>query len=87
MRCYNEECDYTLDELGDDAWQTGCALCGDVCWNRSKEVLEEIDRELDEIKLRGLAHELFTVAQLLPEEGIEDGVNRIIQVLKENHLF
>jgi hypothetical protein len=31
--CYNEGVSYTLDELGDEAWQTGCPLCGDShCW-------------------------------------------------------
>jgi hypothetical protein len=27
--CYNEEAYYTLEDLGDGAWQTGCPLCGD----------------------------------------------------------
>jgi hypothetical protein len=27
--CYNEQTRYTLDELGEEAWQTGCPLCGD----------------------------------------------------------
>ena len=31
-----------------------------------------------------LAHEIFATAQLLPHEGIEDAVKRIIEVLEEN---
>lgn len=29
--CYAGSVSYTLDELGDDAWQTGYPLCGDNC--------------------------------------------------------
>lgn len=47
MRCYEEECDYELDDLGNDAWLTGCPLCGGVCWSLSKEELSRIDKELD----------------------------------------
>ena len=48
-RCYTECCDYDLDALGDEAWLTGCALCGDQCWSKgTKEEREEIDRELDQ---------------------------------------
>jgi len=36
------------------------------------------------IDIIGLAHEIWAVAQLLPEEGIEDGVERVINMLKEN---
>ena len=32
----------------------------------------------------GIAHEIFATAQLLPGEGIEDAVKRIIEVLEEN---
>jgi hypothetical protein len=32
----------------------------------------------------GIAHEIFTTAQLLPGEGIEDAVKRIVEVLEEN---
>ena len=46
-RCYSERCDYTLDELGDDAWQTGCPLCGGVCWDLDEKLKKEIDAELD----------------------------------------
>ena len=35
----------------------------------------------EEIDFEGLAHELFAVAQLLPNEGIEDAVVRIKEVL------
>ncbi len=48
-RCYTECCFYSLEALGDEAWLTGCPLCGDQCWsNVSKEQREEIDRELDQ---------------------------------------
>lgn len=33
--------------------------------------------------LRGVAHEIFAVAQLMPKEGIEDAVDRIVEVLRE----
>ena len=46
-RCYSERCDYTLEELGDDAWQTGCPLCGGVCWDLDAETKKEIDEDLD----------------------------------------
>lgn len=29
--CYADCVSYTLDELGDEAWQTGCPRCGDNC--------------------------------------------------------
>ena len=49
MRCYDEERDFTLEELGDEAWLTGCPLCGSSsCGMRlSKEEKEEIDKILD----------------------------------------
>jgi len=34
--------------------------------------------------LDGLAHEIWATAQLLPHEGIVDGVDRIITVIREN---
>ena len=34
--------------------------------------------------LSGLAHEIWAVSQLTPSEGIEDGVARIIDVLKSS---
>ena len=34
--------------------------------------------------LLGLAHEIWATAQLLPGEGIEDGVERIVDLLKPN---
>lgn len=34
--------------------------------------------------LEGLAHEIWAVAQVLPEEGIEHAVDRISQILFEN---
>ena len=33
---------------------------------------------------RDIAHEIWATAQLMPGEGIEDGVDRIVGVLKEN---
>ena len=34
--------------------------------------------------LTNIAHEIWATAQLLPEEGIEDGVCRIEKILSEN---
>lgn len=28
MWCDHEECEYTLEQLGDDQWLTGCPMCG-----------------------------------------------------------
>lgn len=38
------------------------------------------DAELND--LTSLAHEIWAVAQLMPNEGIEDGVDRIVNVLR-----
>ena len=48
-RCYSERRDYDLEELGDDAWLTGCPLCGSICWDLPEETRKEIDDELDRI--------------------------------------
>ena len=34
-------------------------------------------------QLSPLAHEIWAAAQLMPDEGIEDGVERIIAILKK----
>jgi hypothetical protein len=53
MRCYTEECDFDLEALGNEAWQTGCPLCGDSCWlpkgPRSEKEIQEIDEYLDKL--------------------------------------
>jgi len=36
------------------------------------------------MNLNDIAHEIWATAQLLPNEGIEDGVVRIESILKEN---
>lgn len=36
-----------------------------------------------QIDIEGLAHEIWAAGQLAPEEGIEDGVLRIAQILVE----
>lgn len=41
-------------------------------------------KQLKEQKFLDVAHEIWATAQLLPEEGIEDGVHRIVEILKEN---
>jgi len=38
----------------------------------------------EKVDFRGLAHEIWATAQLLPGEGIEDGVDRIEEILNEN---
>lgn len=43
---------------------------------------ETIKQSLDDV-----AHEIWTTAQLLPGEGIVDGVDRIVEVLKKQFLF
>ena len=34
--------------------------------------------------LKGLAHEIWAAAQVLPDEGIEHAVDRISRILSEN---
>lgn len=49
-RCYDSQCDYEIEDLGDDAWLTGCAMCGSsagYCGHTGEEA-DKIDRELDE---------------------------------------
>lgn len=38
---------------------------------------------VNEINFDDLAHEVWAAAQLVPGEGIEDGVDRILEILKE----
>jgi len=49
MRCYEDEVDYDLDDLGDDAWLTGCPRCGSSgSWcGRTEAEAVAIDKELD----------------------------------------
>lgn len=35
--CYTESSPYDLDDLGEEAWQTGCPLCGEQCLQSSTE--------------------------------------------------
>jgi hypothetical protein len=35
--CYSEGAPYDLDSLGEEAWQTGCPLCGDQCLQNATE--------------------------------------------------
>ena len=46
-RCYSEEQDYSLEELREFSWQTGCALCGLNCWELPENKLKIIDDKLD----------------------------------------
>lgn len=47
-RCYAEACDYLLEDLGNDAWLTGCPLCGGQCWTDvPRERRDEIDAMLN----------------------------------------
>jgi hypothetical protein len=62
----------------------------------SKKLEEQIDSEKDmeigagiwppkcSISLNDLAHEIWATAQLLPGEGIEDGVNRLESLLQDS---
>ena len=34
--CFNEEIEYDLKSLGNDAWLTGCPLCGDSSCGKEK---------------------------------------------------
>ncbi len=48
--CYEEESPYWLESLGDDAYLTGCPLCGEQCYRNPTmaqiEAKEEYFREL-----------------------------------------
>jgi len=50
MICYNEESVFTLEELGDEAWLTGCPLCGDSHCGEdlSKEEKEKMHKMFDD---------------------------------------
>jgi hypothetical protein len=48
MICYNDMVYFDLEDLGDEAWQTGCPLCGGNCWDGlSQEEMEDIEKSLD----------------------------------------
>lgn len=32
--CYGESTPYSIEKLGDEAWPTGCPLCGNNCWEK-----------------------------------------------------
>jgi len=48
------------------------------------DAIAEMHIELQKRQPKPDAHELWAVAQLLPGEGIEDGVGRIEELLGEN---
>lgn len=59
-------------------------------WIRTicKECLAEVDKTKDDkTKEEDFAHEIWAVSQLVPDEGIEDGVKRIIELIKEYHII
>ena len=56
-RCYSERCDYDIETLGDDAWPTGCPLCGAMCWDLNELTKKEIDEELDSLQNKELNEE------------------------------
>ena len=43
--CYAEMTPFSFKELGNDAWLTGCPLCGGQCF---VDTTEEQEREADE---------------------------------------
>ena len=51
--------------------------------SRFEETCVALEREIDSLKSErvGLAHEIWASAQLMPGEGIADGVSRIISIL------
>jgi len=52
MRCYQEQTDYELEDLGDGEWLTGCPCCGlPNCGGISQVDREIIDKELDALKM------------------------------------
>ena len=46
--CFSEEMSYTLESLGNDAWLTGCSLCGSNCWEdkRKKDAFKKIYEDI-----------------------------------------
>jgi len=46
--CYTEEVEYDLESLGNNAWLTGCPLCGDQCWLIDKKKRDEINKYIYE---------------------------------------
>ena len=49
MRCYIEEIDFDPEALGDEAWLTGCPLCGMACGALPRDYTAAIDAELNAI--------------------------------------
>jgi hypothetical protein len=48
MICYNDMVYFDLEDLGNEAWLTGCPLCGGCCWGGlSQEEVEDIEKSLD----------------------------------------
>jgi hypothetical protein len=49
MICYNEIVSYDLEDLGDEAWLTGCPYCGcpDCGADLTDEEKENIEKDLE----------------------------------------
>lgn len=53
--CYFEEVDFDPEELGEEAWLTGCMLCGASCWSmKTKEECVAIEIRISEENNRAL---------------------------------
>lgn len=73
----------------DDPYGEACGFClcerGNSGFYSDKEILELLNtRATDPLfDITGFAHELWALAQLMPEEGILDGVMRIEEALQK----
>ena len=48
---------------------------------------EKIDREKEQETVKSIAHEIWATAQLIPGEGIEDGVARVEEIIVKEKLL
>ncbi len=79
-RCYSEETDYDLDALGDEAWLTGCPLCGDQCWLKgNKESRKATDDYLDQKNVMMTPKEGSQLCIKMAGYGIKESVVKAIQ--------
>lgn len=65
---------YTIDDVKD-----GLSL-----YKALFEIDDFMVNAYSNLKLNDIASEIWSVAQLLPGEGIEDGMNRIVKILNDN---
>ncbi len=69
--CYGESTPYSLEDLGSEAWLTGCPLCGDNCWVHATQEQEAEMRDYfaNSTAPEALSHEELVAAIKATEDG------------------